>query len=527
MNIIFMRHGEATDNIKELISDKEIFWSTLTEVGIETIQESIKYLPKKIDKIYVSPLPRTIETANIVSKFYPKTEIIIDEKIREINNGKYSGQKNNKDLDNTRIKQINGDYFCRFGEYGENKFAIEKRLCEFLKNMYTNNFNDNTILIITHGSITSYMKRILKIKTPHLQTGKIEEFKNVDFKKVDNHIKTLLKIKKETTKEQLIKIKELNINNRLKKNINNIIKNEFNNLEFPIETINNYIDGLSTKKLRQLTNPNFEKDIILICFYNNFENLAKKWINHYINIGIKNFVLIDNNSTDKSTKILKRYSNDINISFWTINEKYNCYKMCGWKQQILEYYGKDKYYLTVDSDELLIYENFKETKLKDFVKINKLQSFKTIMLDVYSNKPIYEGYLDDFKYVDEGTYKITESVPYKQRVFGGPRTRIFGIKPSLQKIPFIKYSGKEVYINDHYYYPWDINSNAKFCSYLLHYKFLPEDKEKYERFVTDGRHWKNSREYKIYNSILNKEKTTFYNKDISINIENINFKFKN
>ena len=42
MNIIFMRHGEATDNIKELISDKEIYWSVLTEKGKETVLESIK-----------------------------------------------------------------------------------------------------------------------------------------------------------------------------------------------------------------------------------------------------------------------------------------------------------------------------------------------------------------------------------------------------------------------------------------------------------------------------------------------------
>ena len=35
MNIIFMRHGEATDNVLELISDKEIYWSTLTDNGIK------------------------------------------------------------------------------------------------------------------------------------------------------------------------------------------------------------------------------------------------------------------------------------------------------------------------------------------------------------------------------------------------------------------------------------------------------------------------------------------------------------
>lgn len=46
-------------------------------------------------------------------------------------------------------------------------------------------------------------------------------------------------------------------------------------------------------------------------------------------------------------------------------------------------------------------------------------------------KKIYEGNLEDFNYVDRGTYKITTSVSYKQRFYGGPRSRVFGINPSL------------------------------------------------------------------------------------------------
>ena len=77
MNLIFLRHGEATDNVKELISDKEIYWSILTENGIQTVLESIKELPNKIDKMYVSPFPRTIETAHYVYEKYPNIEVEI------------------------------------------------------------------------------------------------------------------------------------------------------------------------------------------------------------------------------------------------------------------------------------------------------------------------------------------------------------------------------------------------------------------------------------------------------------------
>ena len=88
MNLILLRHGEATDNVKELISDKEIYWSVLTEKGKETVMESINYLPININKVYVSPLPRTIQTANYVYEKYPDIEFIIDDRIREIKYGK-------------------------------------------------------------------------------------------------------------------------------------------------------------------------------------------------------------------------------------------------------------------------------------------------------------------------------------------------------------------------------------------------------------------------------------------------------
>ena len=196
MNIIFMRHGEATDNVQELISDKEIYWSTLTENGVEVVKETVASLPQKIDKIYVSPLPRTIQTASLVRSRFSNVEFVIDNRIREIDYGKFSGQKNNEDLDKTREKQGAGDYFVRFGQYGENKLDIELRLTSFLRDLVDYNFKNNTIMIISHGSITSFMKRILNLKSPHIKTGKAEVFNDVDVSYIDEHYKKLMLVQK-------------------------------------------------------------------------------------------------------------------------------------------------------------------------------------------------------------------------------------------------------------------------------------------------------------------------------------------
>ena len=526
MNIIFMRHGEATDNVKQIISDKEIYWSTLTTNGKKAVLESITFLPTIIDKIYVSPFPRTIETAHFLSERYPSAEAIINQKLHEIYYGKYSGKKNNPELDHVRMKQIDNDYFIRLGQYGENRYDIELRLCEFLNDIYVNNFSSNTVVIVSHGTIISYMKRILNIKTPHIKTGKVEEFIDVDFAPLFKCISKLKTVKSKKIKERFEQINKLQINVSLKKNLIKLSKKEFNNIEFSDNYFSSFMCGMGTQKIKQQTSTNFENGVILVCFYKDFENFAKKWMDHYINIGIKNFVLIDNNSMDNSTKILKEYENKVNISFWSIDDDYDCYKMCGWKQQIFEFYGANHKFLTVDSDELLIYENYKNITFEEFLERNKLSTVKSIMLDVYTDKNLFEGEIEDFKYVDKGTYKITSNVPYFQRFYGGPRSRVFGVNPGLQKIPLISYTGKQIYVNNHYYYPWNINSKAKFCTYLLHYKFLPGDAEKYTALAKDKGNWNNSHEYKTYYDIFSNGKVTFYDKDISIAIDDLDLLFK-
>lgn len=90
--------------------------------------------------------------------------------------------------------KIAGDYFIRFGEYGDNKFDIENRLTKFLLDVYNDNDKDNTVLIVSHGSINSYMKRILNVKSSHLKKGKIDVFYDVDFNNLVKHNEVLINI---------------------------------------------------------------------------------------------------------------------------------------------------------------------------------------------------------------------------------------------------------------------------------------------------------------------------------------------
>lgn len=526
MNLIFMRHGEATDNVREIISDKEIYWSTLTEDGKKVVNETVDSITQQVDKIYVSPLPRTIQTAHIVCEKLSNVEVVVDNRLREIGNGKYSGKQNNSELDAVREKQVSGDFFVRFGEYGENKFDIEYRLSMFLKDVYEQNFKNNTIMIVSHGSITSFMKRILDIKTAHIKTGKAEIFENVDFTKLYKHIKKLNRVRKDKTNARIEIVKKLKLSNTTKNSLIKLCKDEFNNMELSDDVFDKYTEGVNLENLNICKKSKFDEGIILVCIYNNFENFAKKWMQHYIDLGVTNFVMINNNSSDNSQKLVELFDGCVNIDYWFTNEKYDCYKMCGCKQKIMDYYGVNKNYLIVDSDELFVYEGYKQIKIQDYLQKQKSNYVKSVMLDVYSKIGIGDLILDNYIYTDFNTYKKTENI-YGVRVYGGFRNRIFGIRPSLQKVPIIRYTGKEIYLNDHFYYPWKINKIATNNTFLLHYKFLSGDVEKYREFAEDGRHWNNSKEYKTYINVLdNKGISTFYNVDNAIRVEEIFEKIK-
>lgn len=144
--------------------------------------------------IYSSPLIRTLQTAKEIMKV-SGAEVIIDNRIREIDWGEYDGKPNNPELDAVRARQAAGDFFVRFGQYGDNKYSLELRLCEFLDDVRKYNFKNNTITIVSHGTVISFMKRILGLQKSHLKMGEFEVFNDVDFFKLDEYKDKLAAVK--------------------------------------------------------------------------------------------------------------------------------------------------------------------------------------------------------------------------------------------------------------------------------------------------------------------------------------------
>lgn len=135
MKLIFVRHGNAEGQLTHLGKKQA-----------RLICYDLNY--EQINKIYTSPLPRTLQTAKIISKQLKINEVIIDKRLseREKINNRLTPQE--KEIYNSNY--LNPNYFRQNPEGCGNYI---KRIFDFLDDVINNNSNDSTILIVGHSSM--------------------------------------------------------------------------------------------------------------------------------------------------------------------------------------------------------------------------------------------------------------------------------------------------------------------------------------------------------------------------------------
>jgi probable phosphoglycerate mutase len=148
---IFMRHGQADNNVNRILVGRYIE-SHLTEYGKQQVADTSKYLKNvPIEKVYVSPVTRTVETAEIVCKLLGMN-YEIDERLYEIELGKLVG------MHFEEIIHKHGNLFLKFyneddamlARYGVESFASVKSRVKHLLDEIINIQQDKNVLLITH-----------------------------------------------------------------------------------------------------------------------------------------------------------------------------------------------------------------------------------------------------------------------------------------------------------------------------------------------------------------------------------------
>ncbi len=146
-----MRHGQAENNVLEILSSDPKNPHHLTEEGVRQVKNSISTIKEiELDFIFSSDFIRTKETAEIVreSTGLEKSALFFDERLREVNFGQ---------MNNHPTSQYHG-YFDSMEERfekrvpeGENLLDVKKRVSNFIYELESK-YNNKKILIITHST---------------------------------------------------------------------------------------------------------------------------------------------------------------------------------------------------------------------------------------------------------------------------------------------------------------------------------------------------------------------------------------
>jgi probable phosphoglycerate mutase len=146
-----MRHGEADNNVKRILVGRNLE-SHLTSQGKQQVEDTAKYLKEiSIDKVYVSPVIRAVETAEITCKELG-LEYQIDERLFEIELGKLVGMNYEEILDkyeNPFLKFYSGDQQM-LESFGVESFSMVKERIKHILDEVIEIYPDKNVLFITH-----------------------------------------------------------------------------------------------------------------------------------------------------------------------------------------------------------------------------------------------------------------------------------------------------------------------------------------------------------------------------------------
>jgi valyl-tRNA synthetase len=153
--IQFIRHGEAENSVKEIVSDiDDTIVYHLTDKGKKQIEKLASDLEKnKPEIIITSPIARTRETADILGKKLG-IEIIEDIRIREVGVGEF----NSKSEDEFDTFRQTHEWVDASPKSIESYSSLKKRTHEFMEEILVK-YRGKRIAVVAHGDSLEVMKQ--------------------------------------------------------------------------------------------------------------------------------------------------------------------------------------------------------------------------------------------------------------------------------------------------------------------------------------------------------------------------------
>lgn len=206
------------------------------------------------------------------------------------------------------------------------------------------------------------------------------------------------------------------------------------------------------------------------------------FLQYYRHLGVDRFFVIDNGSTDRTTDLLVREP-DVHV-FRT--EARFAYKGA-WLDLLLHRYGRGRWCVVVDTDELLTWPHASTVSLRSlckFLEEHGHDAFPTLLLDMYPDAlletchytagqdPLDVAPLFEVAHIQESPWPSSRMNWRSPTAFyvGGVRKRVFGVEPCLSKIALLRFSRSHLLGEGAHVIDGANASSVRGAS--LHFKFL-------------------------------------------------------
>lgn len=244
-------------------------------------------------------------------------------------------------------------------------------------------------------------------------------------------------------------------------------------------------------------------DPVLIVVVKDDLRRMKELFPHYQSIGIHQFIILDNMSSDGTRDFCARQAN---TRVYTVNDPYLTEKKEAWIERVITLCGVNRWYAIADSDEFLNYYGSEHQSVQELVRLaeaNGIPAVKAILLDMYRDKPLFsesdlsQPLRKQFRYFDRDGYSSYYARHGIQRVLiGGPRMRVMHSHEHMSKYPLLKYDKHTYLMTAHILWRFTAKEDSPFWCVCQHYKFLQEDLQTYKSRIVQKNFGAGSRGYR-------------------------------
>ena len=294
--------------------------------------------------------------------------------------------------------------------------------------------------------------------------------------------------------------------------------------------------------------PYGKEELVVVCLVRNGLPWVESFVEHYLSLGVKHIVFLDNDSTDDTVSAASRYGD---VTVMRTRLPVNFYEggvgQIIMQQYLVARFGKGRWSLCVDIDELFDYPYSDVIDLSSFLGYLNSKSYTAVMahmLDMFPERPVLERADEQDEPLKEvhRFYDISNLVRWNKEerprmremlssrnnkleadnvewFAGGIRSDVFSYRPHLTKFPLVFYDGKVIPDPPHHV------NNARIADVtcvLFHYKFLKDFRE---RTMSAARNWRNtptSADYSKYLEVLDRDPSLRLNKGNAREITSVN-----